>query len=120
MARLAGSAALVLVDGATPLHPEEALFDAMISGWCRQHSARRLSPTIVRQRVRVVQRFADFTGAWPWERASAQVDTWVAQGSWAHSTVRNYQGALALFLAYACDPRYGWAEACMERVGAAP
>jgi hypothetical protein len=27
---------LVLVDGATPLRPEPALFDAMITGWCPQ------------------------------------------------------------------------------------
>ena len=96
MARLAGSASLVLVDGATPLRPEPALFDAMIEGWCRQHSARRLSPTITRQRVRVVQRFRAFTGAWPWEWTAAQADAWVSQGAWAHSTVRNYQGSLAL------------------------
>ena len=120
MARLAGSASLVLVDGATPLRPEPALFDAMIAGWCRQHSARRLSPTITRQRVRVVQRFKVFTGAWPWEWTAAQADAWVSQGAWAHSTVRNYQGSLALFLAYICDPRYGWPEACLERVGVAP
>jgi integrase len=111
---------LVLVDGATPLRPEPALFDAMIDGWCRQHSARRLSPTITRQRVRVVQRFRAFSGSWPWEWTSAQADAWVAQGSWAHSTVRNYQGSLALFVAYICDPRYGWSEACLERVGTAP
>ena len=117
MARLAGSASLVLVDGATPLRPEPALFDAMIAGWCRQHSARRLSPTITRQRVRVVQRFKVFSGAWPWEWTAAQADAWVSQGAWAHSTVRNYQGSLALFLAYICDPRYGWPEACLERVG---
>ncbi len=120
MARLAGSASLVLVDGATPLRPEPALFDAMIAGWCRQHSARRLSPTITGQRVRVVQRFKVFTGAWPWEWTAAQADAWVSQGAWAHSTVRNYQGSLALFLAYICDPRYGWPEACLERVGVAP
>jgi integrase/recombinase XerC len=120
VARLAGSASLVLVDGATPLRPEPALFDAMIAGWCRQHSARRLSPTITRQRVRVVQRFKVFTGAWPWEWTAAQADAWVSQGAWAHSTVRNYQGSLALFLAYICDPRYGWPEACLERVGVPP
>ena len=120
MARLAGSASLVLVDGATPLRPEPALFDAMVAGWCRQHSARRLSPAITRQRVRVVQRFRAFSGSWPWEWTSAQADAWVAQGAWAHSTVRNYQGSLALALAYICDPRYGWSEACLERVGAAP
>jgi site-specific recombinase XerD len=34
--------------------------------------------------------------------------------------VRNYQGSLALFVAYICDPRYGWSEACLERVGVAP
>jgi integrase/recombinase XerC len=111
---------LVLVDGATPLRPEPALFDAMIAGWCRQHSARALSPTITRQRVRVVQRFRAYTGAWPWEWTAAQADAWVDQGAWAHSTVRNYQGSLALFVAYICDPRYGWAEACLERVGTAP
>ena len=120
VARLAGSASLVLVDGATPLRPEPALFDAMITGWCRQHAARRLSPTITRQRVRVVQRFKAFTGAWPWEWTAAQADAWVSQGPWAHSTVRNYQGSLALFLAYLCDPRYGWPAECLQRVGVAP
>jgi integrase/recombinase XerC len=32
----AGSAALVVVDGATPLRREPALFDAMLEGWRRQ------------------------------------------------------------------------------------
>lgn len=120
--RLAGSAVLVLVDTgiATPLHPEAALFDAMIEGWCRQHAARRLSPSITRARVRVLQRFGDFTGGWPWEWRSAQLDAWVAQGEWAHSTIRSYQGSVALFLDYVCDPRYGWAAECVDRVGAAP
>lgn len=44
----------------------------------------------------------------------------MAQGGWAHSTVRSYQGSLALFLDYLCDPRYGWVDVCTERVGAAP
>ena len=118
--RPAGAAALTLVGTATPLHPEPALFDAMLEGWCRQHSARRLSPTITRQRVRVVRRFAEFTGGWPWEWQAGQLDSWVAQGRWAHSTVRNYEGSLALFLAYVCDPHYGWAEQCQHLVGTVP
>jgi len=118
--RPAGSAALTLVGTASPLHPEPALFDAMIEGWCRQHSARRLSATITRQRVRVVRRFAEFTGAWPWEWRAGQLDSWVAQGRWAQSTVRNYEGSLALFLAYLCDPHYGWAEQCERLVGTVP
>ena len=40
---VAGSAALVLVDGATPLRPEPALFEAMLEGWGRQQRSRRLS-----------------------------------------------------------------------------
>jgi integrase/recombinase XerC len=120
LARLAGSAALVLVEGATPLRVEPALFEAMIDGWCRQHAARRLSPTITRCRVGVVRRFQAFTDAWPWQWRAEHLDAWVAQGGWAHSTVRNYQGSLALFLDYLCDGRYGWAQACLERVGEVP
>lgn len=35
-----GSAALVLVDGAVPLRPEPALFDAVLEGWRRQPGGR--------------------------------------------------------------------------------
>jgi len=38
----------------------------------------------------------------------------------AHSTVRSYQGAVASFLGYVCDPRYGWVAECEQRVGAVP
>ena len=120
MGRSAGSAALVLVGAATPLRPEPALFEAMLEGWRRQHAARRLSPTITRCRERVVRRFQEFTGAWPWEWRSEQLEAWVSQGEWAHATIRNYEGSIALFLAYVCDPRYEWPQACVERVGAAP
>jgi len=118
-ARGTGSAALVLVDGATPLRPEPALFEAMLEGWRRQQVSRRLSGSLIDGRERVVRRFAEFTGAWPWEWTPAQVEAWTASGGWAHSTVRCYQGALSVFLAYACDPRYGWIE-CEQRVGARP
>jgi len=118
--RVAGSAALVLVGEATPLYPEEALFEAMIEGWRRQHSARRLSASITRARERTVRRFTDFCGCWPWQWRAEQLDAWVAQGGWAHSTVRSYEGSVALFLDFVCDPRYGWADACMEQVGHVP
>lgn len=115
-----GSAALVLVDGATPLRPEPALFDAMLEGWRRQQVSRRLSGPLIDGRERVVRRFAEFTGGWPWQWRSAQVEAWVASGGWAHSTVRSYQGALAQFLDYVCDPRYGWVAECEQRVGDRP
>jgi len=118
--KAAGSAALVLVDGAVPLRPEPALFEAMLEGWRRQQAARRLTGPLIEGRVRLVRRFAAFTGAWPWQWTPAQVEDWVASGRWAHSTVRSYQGALAVFLGYVCDPRYGWIGECEQQVGARP
>jgi integrase/recombinase XerC len=118
--RAAGSAALVLVDGATPLRPEPALFEAMLEGWRRQQSSRRLSRPLVEGRERVVRRFAEFTGGWPWQWTPEQMEAWTVAGGWAHSTVRSYQGALGMFLAYVCDPRYGWIAECEQRVGARP
>ncbi len=120
MRKAAGSAALVLVDGAVPLRPEPALFDAMLEGWRRQQAARRLSGPLVEGRVRLVRRFAAFTGAWPWQWTPEQVEQWVASGGWAHSTIRSYEGALAVFLDYVCDPRYGWIAECEQQAGVRP
>lgn len=117
--RAVGSAALVLVDGATPLRPEPALFEAMLEGWRRQQLSRRLSGSLIDGRERIVRRFAEF-GGWPWQWTSAQLEVWSVAGGWAHSTVRSYQGALAMFLGYVCDPRYGWVAECEQRVGARP
>src|ERR1700689_2134553 len=120
MRKAAGSAALVLVDGAVPLRPEPALFEAMLEGWRRQQGARRLTGALVEGRVRLVRRFREFTGAWPWQWTPAQVEDWIASGGWAHSTIRSYEGALAVFLSYVCDSRYGWLAECEQRVGARP
>src|SRR5438067_13560164 len=49
--RVAGSAALVLVDGVTPLRPEPALFESMLEGWGRQQRSRRLSGPLIESRV---------------------------------------------------------------------
>jgi integrase/recombinase XerC len=118
--RVAGSAALVLVDGVTPLRPEPALFEAMLEGWGRQQRSRRLSGPLVESRERLVRRFQAFTMAWPWAWTPEQVEAWSGSGGWAHSTIRSYQGALAVFLDYACDARYGWLAECEQRVGARP
>jgi len=117
---LAGSAALALVDGATPLRVESVLFESMLAGWRRQQQSRCLGTSIVDARERTVRRFVEFTGDWPWCWSPAQVESWVASGGWAHSTVRSYQGALAVFLDFVCDPRYGWSIECEQRVGTRP
>src|SRR5919108_5880281 len=120
MQHTTGSAALVVVGGARPLHPEPSLFESMIEGWRRQQQSRRLSHSIMRDRERVVRRFQAYAGGWPWDWRSEQVEAWISAGRWAHSTVRSYQGALQLFMAYLTDPRYGWMAVCEEKVGAAP
>ena len=118
--RLVGSAALTLVAGVTPLREAESLLEAMLSGWQRQQRSRRLGESIIGSRERTVRRFVEFSQAWPWEWRPGQVESWIVQGRWAHSTVRAYQGALAVFLDYVCDPRYGWVAECEQRVGARP
>ena len=120
MPKPTGAAALVLVSSAVPLHPEEALFEAMLEGWRRQHAARRLSPTITAQRQRTVRRFAEFTGVWPWQWRAEHLDAWVAEGHWAHSTIRSYEGSIAVFLDYLLDPRYGWTTECQRQVSKVP
>jgi integrase/recombinase XerC len=115
-----GSLALVAAEGTAPAAPEPALFEEILAGWRRQQQARRLSGLLVDQRERVVRRLTEFTGCWPWQWTSAQAESWLASGGWAHSTARSYQGALTLFLDYVCDPRYGWVAECEQRAGAAP
>lgn len=118
--RVAGSAALSLVTAATPQRPESGLFEAMLAGWVRQQQSRRLGESIIGSRERTVRRFGEFTCGWPWEWSPAQLEAWIGAGGWAHSTVRSYQGAVAAFLDYVCDPRYGWVAECEQRLGARP
>ncbi len=120
MNRPSGSAALALVSAATPLHLEPALFDAMLDGWRTQHMARRLSPAFIRKEELTVRRFQDYTCCWPWQWRAEHLEAWIAQGSWAYSTIRAYEGSISMFLGYVCDARYGWAEVCLERLGSVP
>jgi integrase/recombinase XerC len=113
-----GVLALVGAEGTAPVSPGPGLLEEMLAGWRRQQQARRLSEPLVAGRERVVRRFTAFTGCWPWQWTPAQAEAWVAGGGWAHSTVRSYQGALSMFLDYACDPRYGWVAECEQRAGA--
>ena len=109
----AGSAALTLVTEATALRPGSALFEEMLAGWRRQQAARRLTGALIDGRERLVRRFCAFTGGLPWQWTAGQAGTWIAEGGWAHSTIRSCQGAVALFLASMCAIRgtAGWLSA---------
>lgn len=100
---LEGAAHVHVVPGATLLHPEETVFNAMVDGWSAQMRSRLLSMTAsIEPRIRMVRRFSEFTNDYPWN--------WVPQDleertksllsgakTIAHSTVRGYQNAVAMF-----------------------
>lgn len=115
-----GAVRLSAVGDAAPPRVEAELFEQMLAGWRRQQLSRRLGGSIIEGRERVVRRFVEYAQGWPWSWREAQVEGWVAQGGWAHSTVRSYQDALRCFLGYVCDARYGWVVECEQRVGAVP
>lgn len=115
-----GVAALAVVGGATALRVESALFEEMLVGWRGQQLSRRLGGSLIEGRERTVRRFQVFADGWPWSWRAEQLERWVAEGGWAHSTVRCYQGAVAAFCGYVTDPRYGWVAECEQRVGARP
>ena len=118
---LAGAAHLELVSGVVQLRPEDAMLEAMLAGWRAQQTARGLRERTIAPRERLMRRFLEFTGEYPWQWGPAQVDEWTqsltGERHLAPSTIRGYQTDLRLFTEYLCDGRYGWAVACEEEFG---
>lgn len=96
----------------------------MLEGFAAQQASRFLAPVTVRQRDRLVRRFAAWTNEYPWRWGPADVEEWttqaIAERRLAHSTIRGYHVTLRLFMEFLCDARYGWAAVCEERFGALP
>ena len=120
-ANLAGSARLELVSGVVQLRPEDAMFEAMLRGWRAQQVARGLREDTIAPRDRLVRRFLDFSGEYPWRWGPGHVEEWTLSLTSEHhlapSTIRGYQTVLRLFSEYLCDGRYGWLMACEEEFG---
>lgn len=120
----AGSAALQLVSGVGLLQPEERVFDAMLEGFAAQQTSRFLAPATIRQRDRLLRRFAAWTNEYPWRWGPADMEEWttqaIAERRLAHSTIRGYHVTLRLFMEFLCDARYEWAAVCEERFGQVP
>jgi integrase/recombinase XerC len=120
-----GSAHLVLARNVVHLDPEPAVFTAMLEGWARQQSARFLNAATVGPRLRLIGRFEEFTGEYPWQWTPADGEAFISHlRSGAKpirvSTARTYEVTIGLFLEYLLDARYGWAGACLERFGEVP
>jgi integrase/recombinase XerC len=118
---LAGSARLELVSGVAQLRPEDAMFEAMLSGWRAQQAARGLRGETVADRERLVRRFGEFVGEYSWTWSPGHVDEWslhlTPEEHLAPSTIRAYQGTLRQFTEFLVDGSYGWAGACEEAFG---
>jgi hypothetical protein len=46
---------------------EQAVFDAMLSGWRSQQTARYIKAKTIEANESGVRRFTDHVGCWPWE-----------------------------------------------------
>lgn len=101
-----------------------ALFEEMLTGWRHQQLARNLAPTTIEAGARVVRRFAREAGCYPWSWTPAHLEFFVAGLREDHgvvrSTVRVYELYVRGFLAYVCDPAYGFADTCERRFGTVP
>ena len=120
---MAGSARLVLVDGAVLLRPEPAVFEAILAGWRLQQESRLLAAPTVDSRDKTLRRFQAFTGEYPWQWGPADIEEWsvsLRSAGRSRTTIRAYQNAVAMFCDFACDGRYGWAVECEARFGEHP
>ena len=120
---LAGSASSVLADGVAFLQPADAVFEAMLGGWSVQQKSRLLALGTIEKRRSTVERFAGFTNEFPWSWTVADVEEWTASmvnEGLSHSTIRNYQQSVSVFVAYVCDSRYEWGSVCEDRFGSHP
>jgi hypothetical protein len=108
---IATNSRLRVVGGEAESSPEQSTFEAMIDGWRAQRLARNLALATVESGSRVVQRFAEATGSFPWEWSPADLEGWTAAlragNVLARSTVRTYGLTIAGLLDYVCDPAYG-------------
>lgn len=122
MTEVPGAAHLELVGDLPLLHPEAQLFEAMLDGWRHQQLSRNLAFATIDAGARTVRRFQDHAGEYPWRWSPAQAEAWASElrsNRAAPSTIRSYQ-SLRAFLAFVCDPAYGWAGECERRVGTHP
>src|SRR5260370_23829742 len=120
-ADVAGAAHLELVSGVVRLRPEDAMCEAMLSGWRAQQAARGLRDDTIAPRERLVRRFLEFANEYPWAWSAAHMDEWslqlTAEQHLAPSTIRSYQCTLRQFTEFLVDGRYGWGVACEQAFG---
>ncbi|MEU1367564.1 tyrosine-type recombinase/integrase [Streptomyces sp. NPDC005803] len=115
-----------MAGGVVYLDPESAAFEAMLAGWAVQQRARFLDEDgTITPRLRLIQRFAEFTNQYPWQWQAEEAEAFIGhlrsrRPHLAVSTARGYQNALRLFCEYVTDARYGWPIKCLDAFGQVP
>lgn len=121
---VAGAAHRVVAAGVPLLRPDAQVFEAMLEGWRQQQLSRNLAFGTVDARLELLRRFQRYSGEFPWRWTPQHLEEWStdlrAVRGVALSTVRSYQLAIRAFLAYACEPLYGWDMECEKRFGTHP
>lgn len=120
-----GAARVLSAPNVVQLDPEQAVFDAMVEGWERQQRARFLKESTISARSRLIRRFAEFSGQYPWQWTPTEGEAWIStlrSGSspLRLSTLRSYEIEVRMFCEYLRDARYGWANQCSDRFGRVP
>jgi integrase/recombinase XerD len=94
---LDGAVHLVLPPGVGHLDPESAVFEAMLAGWERQQRSRFLNAGTIGPRLRLIRRFAEFSGLYPWQWSPGEVEAFTSD--WCRERcrwrIRRY-GAISL------------------------
>src|SRR5664280_3262398 len=57
--------------------PEHEMFEALLDGWRSQRLSRNLSFTTIATSGRIVRRFQDYAGSFPWGWTSTEFETWI-------------------------------------------
>ena len=79
VAGLPGAASAFLPGGVVPLDRPRAVFESMLEGWATQQRARFLRQVgTIGPRLDLVRRFARFTGQYPWQWESSEVEAFIA------------------------------------------
>ncbi|WP_327320492.1 tyrosine-type recombinase/integrase [Streptomyces sp. NBC_01235] len=112
VAEAPGSVRLALAPNVVLLNPEPAVSSAMKEGWARQQSARFLQASTIQPRLRLIQRFEEFTGLYPWQWTPADGEAFIVHlrsGSKPIqlSTARAYEVAIELFVEFLTIYAYG-------------
>ena len=111
-------------DGLRLLHPQDQVWEQMLTGWRHQQLSRNLAHSTIEQREHVVVRFFEYTNRYPWQWRPGDVDEFFgdlrAERHLARATVRSYQGALRAFCDYLAQPGYGWDRVCERLFGEVP